>query len=111
MCCRVISIGQSLEDALKEHGECDDPKCEGCFLRQIWKPITFEDAAQINPWWAAGKNPEADWFIYTCTALTDEGLCPYHGDDKIRTCSEYPWYGEEPPADFSFSSADCGYKD
>ena len=111
MCCRVLPVPVFH----LQLGKCKSPECDTCKNEhKLWKRITREEAMSLNPHMV--KNVEDSPMLrnimvfHTCTALTDEGLCPFHGDDKLETCAGWPWYGKPIPGDgFKFPSPDCGF--
>ena len=129
MCCRAIVLSFS-HDELKERPSVqdylagkvtrtdlwnDDPIF--CYLN--WKPISRDEAMEINPhllnWEKLRLEDEketgksAPMNFYTCTKFDSEtNRCTVH-NERPRVCSAYPWY-RGIDLNEMFYSLDCGYK-
>ena len=122
-CCKAIVLPVS-HDELKEYGSVreylnggitredlwnDDP----IFIYLNWKPITKEEAFEINPRLKVWENISNGGVVnkmnfWTCTKHDPiTNICLVH-ENRPRVCRGFPWYGVEPTSQPLYTK-DCGY--
>jgi len=123
MCCQCIILMYGKNEMLRNARQ--NKSSDAAFMFKFWKEISKKQAMAINPRYVKiadkgillynAKGQPVDKSVrhhyFTCLKYNARSkTCRVH-NYKPRVCSQYPWYGKPPRADFIFFSEDCGYKD
>lgn len=104
MCCKAIVLPCSCLD----NADKAKPNSDVHFALINWRPLTYEQAVQINPHHGRYQGRD-DLSFWQCTKIDQEtNRCTIHRH-KPRMCKKYPWYEYKTIQIGQLHAPDCGF--